>query len=58
MSNLTQLTVLGPKVEVIEALKEIMPACVAAASKEIGLEGVKAFFDGYRSSPDMEMKAA
>ena len=48
----------GPKAEDIEYLQAMMPRCVAAAAADVGAEGVKAFFDGYKVSIELAKNAA
>ena len=48
----------GPRIEDVAALQRIIPECVAEAAVQIGPDGVKAFFDGYKEVVDLEKKAA
>ncbi|GER21065.1 hypothetical protein [Variovorax boronicumulans] len=39
-------------------LQQILPAAAAATAAEVGIEGVIAFFDGYKDSVDLQKQAA
>lgn len=56
----TKITILSatPRVEAIVALQNAMPECIRAAAHDVGAEGVKAMFDGYKESIDLQKMAA
>jgi len=58
MKNVVSLPLVGPRVEDIEALQRVMPECIKAVASEIGVEGIKAFFDGYKTNIDLQKLAA
>lgn len=57
MNNVEALHTLDQRVMAVEALKAILPACIQAAAQEVGPEGFKAFFAGYKENVD-ELKLA
>jgi len=49
----------NPKIEeAVQFLVEVLPACIQAAADEVGPDGVRAFFDGYREDVQEEALAA
>jgi hypothetical protein len=58
MSNITMLHTPSQRAEDIAALQEVMPQCVKAAAADVGPEGVKAFFAGYKDSIETSKLAA
>jgi len=58
MNNVFTLAAQGPRVEVIKQLQDALPACAKAAAEEIGLHGMRQFFDGYKDTVDLNRRAA
>ncbi|MCW5648722.1 MAG: hypothetical protein KIS62_03130 [Ramlibacter sp.] len=44
--------------EALMAIKKNVPAAVAYAVEQVGVEGVQKFFDGYKDCPELEKLAA
>lgn len=58
MSIVTSFANASPRAESIEQLVSVLPECIQRTAEEIGVDGVKAFFNGYRVSQDEEKLAA
>lgn len=58
MSNVIQIAFEGPRAEQIQMLQSIVSSCIRETVKELSLEQVQAFFDGYKPSIDFLQKAA
>lgn len=52
MDNITQIFSQVDRLEAVEALKAVLPHCVEAAVREVGVDGFKAFFDAYKTVPE------
>jgi len=58
MSNIIMLHAPSTRAEDIAALQEVIPECVKDAAADVGPEGVKAFFAGYKDSIEISKVAA
>ena len=48
----------SPREADMKLLAEVLPACVAATVAEVGVQGMKSFFDGYKENIDTHRQAA
>lgn len=58
MSNVAVLPSPHVREVAIRAVQTALPACAQAAAAQVGLAGVQAFFNGYKSQPDAARMAA
>lgn len=58
MNNVFSLVSLGPRVELIKQLQEVLPACAEAARIEVGPHALRQFFNGYKDNKDLNRMAA
>lgn len=58
MENIAQIFSQVDRLEAVEALKAALPHCVEATVNEVGLDGLKAFFNGYKEAPECAVLAA
>ena len=58
MSNILSFPAISPRADAIDALQMAMPELIKLTALDVGAEGVKAFFDGYKDSIDARKLAA
>ena len=46
------------KAEALQAMHAIIPAAVEFAGAQVGVDGIKAFFNGYKDAPELATQAA
>ena len=46
------------KAEALQAIRDIIPAAVQFAAEQVGLDGIEAFFNGYKNAPELAVRAA
>ena len=46
------------KTEALQAIHNIIPTAVQFAGEQVGLNGIKAFFNGYKDAPELAVRAA
>jgi len=58
MQKVVQITSLQRREDAIAELQRILPACVRDTVAEVGVDGLRSFFDGYKQSPEQTKLAA
>ena len=43
------------KAEALQAIRDIIPAAVQFAGEQVGLNGIKAFFNGYKNASELAL---
>ena len=46
------------KAEGLQAIHAMIPAAVESAGEQVGVDGIKAFFNGYKDAPELATQAA
>ena len=58
MNNTLSFLSLAPRADAVAAVQKVLPECIQAAAQDVGPEGVKALFAGYKDSVDLHKRAA
>lgn len=57
MNEITSID-FAPKAEALQAIHALIPAAVEFACEQVGPDGVKAVFNGYKDAPEIALLAA
>lgn len=57
MNEITSIN-FATKLETLQAIYALIPAAVEFAGEQVGVDGVKAFFNGYKAVPELALQAA
>lgn len=46
------------KAEALQTIHALIPAAVEFAGEQVGINGIQAFFNGYKDAPEVALQAA
>lgn len=57
MNEITSID-FSSRIEALLTIQALVPTAVESACEQVGTDGVRAFFDGYKDAPEISKQAA